>query len=147
MIPKVMTPNRLHPNRAPSPKQKKIARMIIENLQLAHPLSGGDLVENSGYGKMMRMYPGRILESKGVKKELRELGFSVEAADQVIWKMLHKARKEETRIKAAQEVYKRLGAYEDTKQGAPKAAVVIVLPPEIIKKHGLSPSPTEDSEQ
>lgn len=109
---------------SPTPKQKRVARRIIENLGKDIPESGGDIVESSGYGKSMRLFPGRILESKGVKEELRRLGFSVEAADQVIWQLLHRGKREETRLLAAREVYKRMGAYKDTEQGAGKTLVI-----------------------
>ena len=125
-------------------KQKRVAKQIVKAATLDKPPTGGEIVENSGYGKSMRLFPGRVLESKGVKEELRNLGFSVEAADEVIWQLLHNAKKEETKVKAAQEIYKRMGAYEDTKQGASKN-LFIVLPGEIIKKHGLTPSTEANS--
>ena len=130
--------------RTPTLKQKRVAKQIVEAIKLDSPPTGGEIVENSGYGKSMRLFPGRILESLGVKEELKRLGFSVEAADQVIWEMLHEGKKEETKIKAAQEIYKRMGAYEDTKQGASKN-LIIVLPSEIVNKHGLTSSTEEDS--
>lgn len=122
-----------------SQKQRKVAQNLIENLTLDKPKTSGEIVESSGYGKSMRLFPGRILESKGVKEELRRLGFSIEAADQVIWKLLHTAKKEDTKIKAAQEVYKRMGAYEDTKQGATKT-LTIQISGETAERYGLQPS-------
>ena len=98
-----------------SPKQRKVAKKIIDNLTAEVPMTGGDIVESSGYGKSMRLFPGRILESKGVKEELKRLGFSIEAADEVIWNLLHKGKKEETRLKAADAIYKRLGGYAPDK--------------------------------
>lgn len=128
----------------PTIKQKKVAQKIKDNLILDNPQSGGDIVESSGYGSSMRLYPGRILKSKGVKEELKELGFSVEAADQVIWQLMHKGRKEETKLNAAREIYKRMGAYEDTKQGASKT-LVINISEVIAKKNDLNPSPERNS--
>ena len=127
-------------------KQRKVAKQIVKAVELDKYPTGGEIVESSGYGKSMRLFPGRILESIGVKEELKRLGFSVEAADQVIWQMLHRGRKEETKIKAAQEIYKRMGAYEDTKQGANKN-LIIVLSSAIANKHGLAPSTGNNSER
>ena len=114
-------------------RQKRVVAHILKNLTSTKPMTGGQIVQASGYGPSMRLFPGRILESKGVKKELRELGFSVESADVVVWEMLHKARKEDVRIKAAQEIYKRLGAYKDTEQGATKTLIVNVSAPAAAK--------------
>mgnify|MGYP001565764267 CR=1 FL=1 len=114
-------------------RQKRVVAHILKNLTSVKPMTGGQIVQASGYGPSMRLYPGKILESKGVKKELRELGFSVESADVVVWEMLHKARKEDVRIKAAQEIYKRLGAYKDTEQGATKTLIVNVSAPAAAK--------------
>lgn len=99
----------------PTIKQKKVAEKIKENVLLDKPLNGGEIVESSGYGKSMRLYPGRILESDGVKEELKRLGFSIEAADEVIWNLLHKSEREEIKIKASQEIYKRMGGYAPEK--------------------------------
>jgi hypothetical protein len=128
----------------PTVKQKKVARAIVDNIKVDKPITGGEIVENSGYGKSMRLFPGRILESQGVKEELKTLGFSVEAADQVIWRLLHKGKKEETKIKAAQEIYKRLGAYEDTKQGADKT-LVLVVSSESANRYGIKPTPKSEN--
>jgi hypothetical protein len=111
-------------NTMPSIRQKRAARIIlqeVENLANGNEVkTGGDIVDASGYGKSMRLYPGRILESKGVRAELKNLGFSVEAADSVVWNLMHKSKSDKVKISAAQEMYKRLGAYEDTRQGATK---------------------------
>lgn len=115
-----------------TPKQQKVARVIIENLTGGVEMSGGDIVESSGYGKSMRLFPGRILESVGVREELKKLGFSIEAADAVIWEMLHKGEKEDTKVKAAQEIYKRMGGYAPEKQETTTKSIVaiqIVQPP------------------
>lgn len=124
-------------------KQKRVAKAIIENLELDNPQTGGEIVENSGYGKSMRLFPGRILESIGVKEELKRLGFSIEAADQVVWELLHKGRKEETKLKAAQEIYKRMGGYApDKHENTEKRVVGIVF----INNGGNNNNSSTDSE-
>lgn len=107
-------------------RQKRAAEQLAKAWRSGENPTGAQIVENSGYSKTMRLYPGRILESKGVKHELKLLGFSVEAADSVIWYLLHKGKREDTKLRAAQEIYKRLGAYEDTKQGAAKVLSVTI---------------------
>ena len=119
----------------PTQKQKKVAEAIVENIHSPNPLNGGDIVEKSGYGKSMRLFPGRILESKGVKEHLKQLGFSLEAADQVIWRLLHTGKKEETKIKAAQEIYKRMGGYAESNEQA--KTIIINIDKALITKNKL----------
>jgi hypothetical protein len=45
----------------PTIKQRRVAKLIIKNSKLDKPLNGGDIVEKSGYGKSMKLYPARII--------------------------------------------------------------------------------------
>lgn len=96
-------------------KQKKIAHLIVENIKLDKPLNGGQMLEKVGYSPNLVKQPGRVIESDGVKDELALLGFSVAEADKTVANLLKNAEKEETKIKAAQEIYKRLSAYAPEK--------------------------------
>lgn len=99
--------------------QKKLAIEIINNAKSRKPKNKQEMLESVGYSKSVALAkPGEILEQKGVKEALEELGFTVEGADKVVANLLYKGKKEETKLKAAQEVYKRLGAYaEGTDKG------------------------------
>src|SRR3990167_3052024 len=120
-------------------RQKRLARAIVETANLDYPPTAGELLESVRYGKISKQ-PSRVMKSKGVLEELENLGFTVEGADNVVQKILYKGKKEETKLKAADILYKRLGAYEDTKQGAMKA--VIFMPIEIMNKHGINATPS-----
>lgn len=92
-------------------KQRKTARTVSEILAGTKVLDGKGVLVNSGYSKAIQKNPKVVFESKGFKLALKELGFSVDAADATIAKIL-RTGKEENQIKASQEIYKRLGAYE-----------------------------------
>ena len=120
-------------------RQKRLARLIIENAGVDKPINGGEMLEKVGYSKTMATAKVKdVLKSNGVLEELEHLGFSVEGADSVVKSLLYKGKKEETKIKAAQEVYKRLGAYEDTKQSAGKN-LVIVISGESANRYAINP--------
>lgn len=92
--------------------QKKLAKAIVEDAINAHPATGQELLEKVGYSEHLAKQSGRVLNSPGVKEELAILGFSVNEADDVVATILHGEKvKDENKLKAAQEIYKRLGAY------------------------------------
>lgn len=97
-------------------RQKKTAQRIVDNFSENKPLNKKDLLVSIGYAETTaRKEAKTILESKGVQEELSILGFSIEEADKVIANLLKNGEKEETKIKAAQEIYKRLSAYAPEK--------------------------------
>jgi len=65
------------PKRNPTPKQRKAARAIVENLSKDKPLPTGQVLENVGYNKIIQD-PKRIIESTGFKLALAELGLTEE---------------------------------------------------------------------
>jgi hypothetical protein len=98
-------------------KQKRLAKAIVENSQSKEPKTAGQLLELAGYDKTTaEATPGRIIDQQGVQEELAKAGFTLEAADGVVSTLLQKAKKEETKIKAADLMYKRLGGYVADKQ-------------------------------
>jgi hypothetical protein len=114
----------------PTLKQRKAAQRTKDVLENKLNEDGGTILENVGYSLAIAKNPKYVFESKGFKVALEELGFSVEAADMTMAKIL-RTGKEENQIKAGQEIYKRLGAYE---QGdSPKITnltQIIINPPD-----------------
>lgn len=105
--------------------QKKLARAIIQDDLSTAKKSGGELLKSVGYSEATAIgHTSEILESKGVKEELAVLGFSVKDADETVAKIL-KSGKEENRLKASDQIYKRLGAYEPEKKDIRKLVVSI----------------------
>ena len=125
--------------------QKRAARNLKEALEGNADLEGKDILANSGYSKSLQKNPKIVFSSKGFKLALKELGFSVDAADMTIAKIL-RTGKEENQIKASQEIYKRLGAYEQPEGNTTK---VLIIPSELVDKYGIQPSssPTTNSEK
>lgn len=98
-------------------KQKKVAQLIVENVIADKPLNSGDIVEKSGYGETMRLYPKRIIEAKGVQKELEVLGFSERSAKTVVAEiMLNDEANDTDRLRAAEQVFKVKGSYAAEKK-------------------------------
>lgn len=92
-------------------RQKKIAKLIVENARLDKPLNAGQMLEKVSYGKISKQ-PSRILESKGVKAELEILGFTEEAAMKVVQSIMHDDNVDPSaRLKATDQVFKVRGTY------------------------------------
>jgi hypothetical protein len=100
----------------PTARQKRVAKLIIENTKLDKPLNGGEIVENSGYGVSMKTNPQVILNSEGVKEALAEQGFTEDSAKRVVESiMLNEDTEPNARLKATDQVFKVLGSYAPEK--------------------------------
>ena len=80
----MITIERKKAHRIPTQRQKKVARLLIENMTIDKPLNAGEIVEKSRYSNSMKIKPGQVLESEGVKQELKILGFDEESAKKVV---------------------------------------------------------------
>ena len=97
-------------------RQRRVANLIIENVKLDTPRTGGEIVESSGYGVSMKKNPQVVLNSDGVKEVLEESGFTEDNAKMVVTEiLLNKKVKPDTRINAAKEVFKVQGSYAPEK--------------------------------
>ena len=98
-------------------KQKRVAKLIIENTKLDKPLTDGEIVENSGYGVSMKKNAFVVLESEGVKEELEAQGFTEENAMKVVQEiMLNEKVEPNARLKATDQVFKVRGTYAPEKK-------------------------------
>lgn len=98
-------------------RQKKIAKLIVENATLDNPLNAGEIVEKGRYSKSMQIKPGKVIESAGVQEELEILGFTEENAKQVVKDiMLDVEADKNSRLKAADMVFKVKGSYAPEKR-------------------------------
>lgn len=114
----------------PTIRQKKVAKKLIEAMALPNPPTGGQIVESSGYGKSMSLYPGRVIDTEGVREAMTELGFSEEGAKSVVQEILYdKKAKHHDRLDAAEKVFKVHGTYAPEK--SVNLNVEVVAPPEI----------------
>lgn len=100
-------------------KQKRVAKLIIENTKLDKPLTGGEIVESSGYGVSMKKNAFVVLESEGVKEELEANGFTEENAMHVVQEIMLNTKVEpNARLKATDQVFKVRGTYAPEKHAS-----------------------------
>jgi len=100
-------------------KQKKVAKLIVENTKLDKPLDSAEMLESAGYGKGVAKTPKRVLEAEGVKQELEILGFTLEAAQSVVSEIMNNGdAKDGDRLKATDQVFKVRGGYAPEKKVA-----------------------------
>lgn len=97
-------------------KQKRLAKALIQEMTEPTGKTGYELLINTGYAPTTATSEtGEIIESKGVKEALRREGISIDEADKVVNKILHKGR-EMNRLTAAGLIYKRLGGFAPEKR-------------------------------
>lgn len=124
-------------------KQKRVANLIIENMTLDKPMTGGEIVESSGYGVSMKKNPQVVLESDGVKEELELAGFSLSNAKRVVTEiMLDDKQKAEARLKATDQVFKVHHAYEDG-SGATRP-INLVIPIQVSQSFNINEKQNEE---
>lgn len=66
----------LQRNRKPTPRQKKAAKVYIDNILSGRPVSTAVVLESVGYGTGLQNSPQRVTESKGFKDALAEYGLT-----------------------------------------------------------------------
>src|SRR5258708_3260733 len=112
-------------------KQKKVAKLIIDNIKLDKPLNGGEILEKTGYGPGTVKNPGDILNSDGVKEELKVLGFTEVNAKNVVSEiMLSDEAEHRDRLKAADMTFKVHGTYAPEKKQLSGEVKTSALTPE-----------------
>ncbi len=98
-------------------RQKKLARLIVENSTLDKPLNKKAMLEKVGYTtNVAEVKANDILNSRGVKIELEVLGFNENAAKEVVASILHNEENEpRDRLKASDMIFKVHGSYAPEK--------------------------------
>lgn len=127
----------------PTLNQERTAQKVKEVIEEGKAIDQKDILAFVGYAKGIQKNPKMVFQSKGFKEALKALGFSVAAADMTIAKIL-RTGKEENQIKASQEIYKRLGAYEQ--EGGNKVLIINVVG-ESASKYGILNHPPEADNQ
>lgn len=100
--------------------QTKLAENIVRNLKREKPLNKKELVLASGYSMKTatRQLPA-VMEQKGVREALDELGFNEDSAKKVVKEiMLNKRVDPNARLKATDQVFKVEGSYAPEKSQA-----------------------------
>ena len=94
--------------------QKKTANKTKKVIEGKINMTGGQILEYIGYSKAIAKNPKMVFQSKGFLEALKNLGFSLEAADLTVAKILQFGR-EENKLKASDQIYKRLSGYTPEK--------------------------------
>lgn len=97
-------------------KQKKVAKLVIENLSLDKPLNGGQILEKTGYAPGVVKNPKDILQSEGVQNELKVLGFDPQKAKEVVAEILQFGENDTVKLKAADMIFKVSDTYAPEKK-------------------------------
>lgn|SRR3990167_9261506 len=108
----------------PTLNQQKAAISVKEAMESGEKTDGGSILEKIGYSPSIAKNPKMIFKSKGFKEALKQLGFSVGAADMTVAKIL-RTGKEENQLRASDMIYKRFAAYEEPEGG--KSTTIQVL--------------------
>jgi hypothetical protein len=97
--------------------QKKLAKAIVEDVDSPRPKEKKELLVSVGYRESTAESNAKIiLEAKGTKEELTNLGFSEEGAKQVVAKILYSDEsKDHDKLDAADKVFKVHGSYAPDK--------------------------------
>lgn len=93
--------------------QKNLAQNIVKAAKSKKRVNKKELLVSAGYSEVTATAtPGLILEQKGVKEELKALGFNEDRAKKVVAEILDdKYQDGAVRIAAAREVFKVFGTY------------------------------------
>ena len=93
--------------------QKRLAENIVKAAKSKQKITKKDLLVSAGYDvTTAEATPDRIVQQKGVKKELKILGFTEDNAKRVVSKILNSDKVDpNTRIAAAREIFKVHGSY------------------------------------
>src|SRR3990167_4772929 len=118
----------------PTLNQERVAQRVKEVVEKGEAVDGKDILAFVGYAPGMHANPKMVFESKGFKEAMKKLGFSVEAADMTMAKIL-RTGKEENKIRAGQEIYKRLGAYA---QGETNKTLILIISGETANRYKLN---------
>ena len=96
-------------------KQKRVARRIVEALQIDNPPTAGEILEKAGYAPGVVKNPSDILNSQGVRDELAKMGFDEDTAKSVVGEILIGGENDLVKLKAADMVFKTFGTYAPEK--------------------------------
>lgn len=98
-------------------KQKKLAKVIIENSKAEAPLNKKAMLEKVGYStSVAEAKADDIINSDGVQEELKAAGFTEENAMKVVTEIMLDSKKDaNARLKATDQVFKVHGTYAPEK--------------------------------
>ena len=98
-------------------RQKRLAKNIAEALLGKEVPEKKKLMVSAGYSEITAGYPKRIVEGKGVQKELEETyGFTEENAKKVVSSILLSTKSSDVnKLRASEQIFKVKGSYAPEK--------------------------------
>lgn len=97
-------------------RQEKLASAAVDNIKLPKPLNKKELVVSVGYSELSGIKKAsEILNSKGVKEELKKLGFDKETAKEVVGEIVQFGENDNVKLKAADMIFKAEDVYAPEK--------------------------------
>jgi hypothetical protein len=102
----------------PTILQERLADEIVKGAMKKKGMTKGKLLRSVGYArKHSEVRPGEIMEAKGLKMALKERGFTEEAAKETVSAILSgKKTKDDTKLRAADMIFRCFGSYAAEKQ-------------------------------
>ena len=98
-----------------TPKQRKLAQLIAEDAKNGKTASIIDVATRAGYEYNTAQSKGTmLLEADGTVQALADVGISRQVIDSTVTNIMHTSQKDENRLRAADMLYKRIGAYAST---------------------------------
>lgn len=95
-----------------TPKQRKLAEGIVENIAKDKPDTQRNIIRRAGYSESRARKPIELIESPGVQAELEILGFNERKAKEVVGEILGDVDEQaKDRLKAAEMVFKVHGSF------------------------------------
>ena len=106
-------------------KQKRLARVIVENAGVDAPLQKGEMLAKVGYSKTVaKTKPEEIIQSEGVQEELDLLGFTETNAMNVVQEIMNNEdAQDHNRLKATELVFKVKGTFAPEKKAVLNVSV------------------------
>lgn len=94
-----------------TPKQQRLAELIISTAKSANPPSKGELLERAGYSHYVgKGRPTEVIEAEGTQRALAIAGFTEENAKARVSEILHTGE-ESNSLRAADMIFKVTGSY------------------------------------
>ncbi len=93
----------------PTLKQRRLAKGLAEAIVNDEKISVSKIIEKAGYSNSIAYHHQKeIVESRGTQEALKTHGFDLLETDNVVRGILLNGEKEETKLRAADIVYKRI---------------------------------------
>lgn len=128
--------------------QKQLANEIVKDAKrpLNKRKNKKELMVSAGYDlTSAESTPGKIIAQKGVREELKNLGFSEDGAKKVVEEIMYNKKVDpRARLTATHQVFQVHGSYAPERHEV--KTLTIQISKEVAEKYGITPSTENDSQ-